>query len=147
MAYRGIFTPRNPAKYLGDPNQIVYRSSWERGFMRYCDDTPGILKWASEEFFIPYVSPVDGQLHRYFPDFFLEVQSATGRKKMVVEIKPAHQTSMPSPKSRKTRKFLAEVATFAVNQAKWAAAKEFCLKQGMEFVVLTEHELFQKKVL
>jgi hypothetical protein len=31
-----------------------------------------------------------------------------------------------------------------VNQAKWKTAKEFAKKYGMEFLVLTEKELFNK---
>jgi len=112
--------------------------------MRYCDETSAVVHWASEEFFIPYVSPLDGRIHRYFPDFLLEVRTSDGGiKKFVIEIKPHAQTKVPEPR-RKTKKFLAEVATFAVNQAKWQAAKEFCDKQKMAFLVITEKELFQR---
>jgi len=143
MSYRGIFTPKHPSKYLGNVQNVVYRSLWERHFMKYCDETPGVLRWASEEFFIPYVSPVDGQIHRYFPDFMLEVQSNTGLKRFVIEVKPKYQTELPATQKRKTKRYLTEVATYAVNQAKWQAAKEFCQKQGMNFLVLTEEHLFK----
>lgn len=143
MAYKSLYTPLNPSKYLGDPDNIICRSSWERGFAKYCDTTPGVIRWASEELFIPYVSPLDGQIHRYFPDFVMEIKTLAGVKKFVVEIKPFRQTKPPEPR-RKTKKFLMEAATFAVNQAKWQAAKEFCDTQGWTFLVLTEKELFER---
>ena len=62
------FKPSFPQKYQGDPNNIICRSSWERRFCNYCDTNPNILRWASEEFSIPYVSPVDNRVHRYYPD-------------------------------------------------------------------------------
>jgi TnsA endonuclease N terminal len=137
VSYRGLFTPKFPAKYLGDSRNIVYRSLWERQFMRYCDETSAIRRWASEEFYVPYVSPVDGRIHRYFPDFMLEVQAADGVKKFVIEIKPKYQTAIPRERKRQSRKYLAEVA-------KWDAAKEFCAKQGLTFLVLTEDDLFTR---
>jgi len=143
MAYKSKYIPRYPAKYLGDATNVICRSTWERAFCKYCDETPGVLRWASEEFFIPYVSPVDGQIHRYFPDFMLEVQSNTGLKRFVIEVKPKYQTELPATQKRKTKRYLTEVATYAVNQAKWQAAKEFCQKQGMNFLVLTEEHLFK----
>jgi len=51
--HQGRFNPRNPEKYKGDFRNIIYRSSWEVEFMRYCDRNPNILEWGSEEFFIP----------------------------------------------------------------------------------------------
>lgn len=143
MAYRGRFTPKNPAKYAGNVNNIIWRSLWERRFMRFCDDTPGVLKWASEELIIPYVSPVDGQLHRYFPDFLIEVKTKTGVRIFLIEVKPKKQSQMPTAK-RKTRKHLREVVTYSVNQAKWEAAQTYCKQRGWTFLVVTEDHLFSK---
>ena len=67
--YKGVFKPKNPSKYRGDPTNIIYRSRWELLFMRYLDNNSGIKEWASEELIIPYRSPIDGRVHRYFPDF------------------------------------------------------------------------------
>ena len=71
MSYKGRFKPKHYNKYKGDPTKIVYRSLWERRFMKYCDDNPNILRWSSEEVIIPYRTD-DGNLHRYFPDFMIE---------------------------------------------------------------------------
>ena len=86
-SYKGLYRPKNYKKYAGDPNSIVYRSLLERKFMVYCDTNPDIISWASEEFNIPYVSPVDNRVHRYYPDFLIEVKENNRIKKYVIEIK------------------------------------------------------------
>jgi len=142
MPYSGKFTPRNTSKYLGDVRNVVYRSLWERKFMKYCDETPGVTKWSSEELIIPYISPVDGQQHRYFPDFKIEVLTKDGSTKtMVIEIKPKKQQSAPKAPKRRTPKYLTEVATYTVNIAKWQAAEKFCKSRGWQFLVLNETHL------
>jgi hypothetical protein len=143
MSYQGLFIPRHPTKYVGDAAKIVYRSSWERRFFAYCDETPGILRWASEEFCIPYVSPMDNRVHRYFPDVWLEAQTVTGHKAFLIEIKPKSQTEIRAVK-RKTKRFLREAAAVAVNHAKWNAAKKLCESKDWTFLVLTEDHLFSK---
>jgi hypothetical protein len=113
--------------------------------MKYCDDTPGVLRWSSEEIVIPYIKPTDGQSHRYFPDFYIEVQAADGGvKKFVIEVKPKAQTKAPGAHRRKTRKFWEAVANFATNQAKWAAATKYAEAHNSVFLVLTEDHLFNK---
>ena len=82
-AYQGKFKPKNPSKYKGDPTNIVYRSSWELKLMMYLDTHPNVLKWGSEEIVIPYESPVDGRMHRYFPDFFVEQINTEGKKEKI----------------------------------------------------------------
>ena len=142
MAYKGRYTPKNPKKYKGDYHNIVYRSLWERKFMVYCDNSDNILEWGSEEIIIPYLSPWDGKLHRYFPDFYIKVKQAKGNiKKFIIEVKPKKQTKPPKPVSRKTRRWLNEVKTYSINEAKWKHAKEWCENNNMEFKILTEEEL------
>ena len=143
MAYKGRYTPKNPNKYLGDPSRVIYRSSWERKFMKYCDDNAAILEWGSEEVIIPYLSPWDGRIHRYFPDFYIKVRQANGSiKKMIIEVKPKKQTVPPTvtPK-RKTRRWYKDVKTWGVNEAKWKYATEWCNNNDMEFKILTEDHL------
>lgn len=139
--HQGIYKIKNPKKYRGDPNNIVFRSSWELKVLKYLDDHPSIIWFASEELFIPYISPIDGKKHRYFPDFIVRVRQRDGKEKTFMwEIKPFRQTKMPEQK-RKTKRFLQEAATYAVNQEKWRAAELFCLEHGWEFMVLTEKDL------
>jgi hypothetical protein len=142
MAYSGRFTPKNPQKYVGDANNIIYRSSWECKVMSWLDRNDSIVSWASEELIIPYISPVDGRKHRYFPDFLVKVKTRDGLlKTMILEVKPKKQTQRPEQRKRVTKQYINEVTTWGVNQAKWKAATEFCLDRGWEFKLLTEEHL------
>ncbi|MFL2865547.1 MAG: TnsA endonuclease N-terminal domain-containing protein [Pirellulaceae bacterium] len=142
MSYTGKYRPSNRQKYKGDPTQIIYRSLWERKFMQWCDKNENVLEWGSEEIIIPYISPVDNRVHRYFPDFYIRARTRNdGIKKFVIEVKPKAQCSPPKPQRRKTRKFLNEVKTYAVNDAKWKAAQDYCKDRRMTFMILTEKEL------
>ena len=143
MSYNGKYRPRYPKKYKGDPTNIVYRSLWERKFMNYCDLNESINEWQSEEFFIPYVSPLDNRVHRYFPDFLIKYKDSKKRlRTMVVEVKPKKETKMPptNPKKR-TKSWAYSVRNWAINQAKWKAAREFCKDRNYEFKIMTEDDL------
>ena len=136
------YQPSYPGKYKGDPNNIICRSSWERKFCRWCDLNESILEWGSEEFWIPYLSPVDNKVHRYFPDFIIKVKESAGQvKTYVVEVKPKKQTQPPKKPKRQTKSYIYECKTYAVNQAKWKAAVEFCKDHMIQFKVITEDEL------
>ena len=141
-SYKSKYKPNYPNKYKGDANNIICRSSWERRFCSWCDLNENIIEWGSEEFWIPYLSPVDNRVHRYFPDFIIKLKESTGQiKTYVIEVKPKRQTQPPKPKSRVTKGFLYEAKTYAVNQAKWKAAVEFCKDRMLEFKIITEDEL------
>jgi|TARA_B100000959_G_scaffold164762_1_gene172654 hypothetical protein len=137
-SYKGLFKPTNPKKYVGNPNQIVYRSLLERRFMRYCDLNKDILHWASEELPIPYFNPLDKKYHRYFPDFVIKTIK---EEKYMIEIKPSRQIGKPKPPKRKTKSYLRESFQYIKNQAKWQAAKSYCSDNNMKFKLLTEKEL------
>ena len=142
MSYKGKYKPSYPEKYNGDPTNIVYRSLWERKFMVYCDLNENILEWQSEEKCIPYRSPIDNKIHRYYPDFIIKVKDSNGSiKKYVIEIKPKKQTVPPVKPQRQTKKYISEVYEYAKNQSKWEAAREWCDDRGYEFKVITENEL------
>ena len=148
MAYdykQGFFKPKFPKKYIGDPTNIVYRSGWEKRVMQTLDENSNVIRWASEEIIIPYMSPIDNRPHRYFPDFYVEARSPDGSvKKMLLEVKPAAQTQPPKAPKRRTKRYISEIMTYGVNEAKWKAAKEFCDEKGWEFRIITEAELFKK---
>lgn len=140
--YKGKFKTKNPAKYKGDLGNIVYRSLWELRFMKWCDMNDSILEWGSEIVVVPYVSPVDNKVHRYFVDFYIKVKDKTGNiTKYLVEIKPERFTKPPEIPKRKTKKFIDEVFQYGVNDAKWKAAFEYCLDRNMKFIILTEKDL------
>ncbi len=142
MSYKGKYKPSYPQKYKGDPTNIIYRSLWERKFMVYCDKNQNILEWGSEELALPYRSPIDGRVHRYFPDFYIKVKESTGNiKKYLIEVKPKRQTIEPEVQKRKTKQYIYEVVEYAKNQAKWKAAKEFCKDRLWEFKIITEDDL------
>ena len=127
MSYKGRYRPSNPKKYRGDSSNIIYRSLWERKFMVYCDNQSKILEWGSEEIALPYRSPIDNKVHRYYPDFYIKVKESNGKiKRYIIEIKPKKQTVEPKMKKRKTKGYIYEVYEYARNQAKWKAAEEFC---------------------
>ena len=142
MAYRGRYIPSNPKKYKGYPSRIIYRSLWERKLMVYCDRNEKVLEWGSEEIIIPYISPWDSKVHRYFPDFYIKVKQSNGNlKKFIIEVKPKKQTRPPKPVERKTKRWIKEVRTFGINEAKWKHATKWCEDNDMEFKILTEEEL------
>lgn len=134
------YKPEHPEKYIGDSNNIICRSSWERKFCVWCDKNDNVLRWASEEISIPYY--FDGKVRRYFPDYLIEFRDTTGKiKKQLIEVKPKKQTQPPKPPARVTKSFLYEAAMYEKNQAKWAAAVEFCKDNMIEFRIITEVEL------
>lgn len=141
--YSGRFNPQNPKKYRGNPANIWYRSSWELKFMMKIDVNPDVLEWQSEELIIPYRSPVDNRIHRYFPDFLVKVRAKDGATKiLLIEIKPKSQTEPPKPKKGKRKAtMIREIQTYAVNQAKFRAADAYCQDKKWTFKVLTEREL------
>lgn len=142
MAYSGRYRVKNPKKYKGNIDKVYYRSSWELKFMNYCDNNSAILEWGSEEIVIPYISPLDGKRHRYFPDFYIKAKQSDGSvKKIIIEVKPKKQCRPPDIPQRKTKRFINEVRTWGVNKAKWQAAIEYCNDRMMEFKILTEDHL------
>jgi hypothetical protein len=146
MALSGKFLPKNTNKYLGDPTNIFYRSSWERRVMVHLDENPSVIGWSNEEIVIPYLSPVDGNWHRYFPDFFAKVKNKQGIiESMIIEVKPASQSAPPQVRSKVTKSYIREVVTWGVNEAKWNAAVEYCKDRKWTFKVITENEIFKKR--
>lgn len=137
--YKGKYQVKNPEKYKGNPNNVVFRSSWELRFFNYCDRHPDILQWASEEPFmvVPYKSPIDGKWHRYFPDVWVKTANET----FLIEIKPLKETQEPKKRSRVTKKYLYEVKTWGINSSKWKAAQEFCADRKWKFKIITEKEM------
>jgi hypothetical protein len=141
--YKGYFKPRNPAKYKGNPSNIIYRSRWELLLMDRFDKDNNVVWWQSEELIIPYRSPVDNRKHKYFPDFVVNLINSKGIKETVlIEVKPASQTVPPTLTEGKSKKrYIQEVMTWGVNEAKWKAATEYCKDRGWKFQIMTEKEL------
>jgi hypothetical protein len=142
MSYKGKYQLKNPSKYKGNPTLVIYRSLWERSYMKKLDLNENILEWSSEEIALPYKSPLDDRIHKYYPDFYVKERLSDGTiKKYIVEIKPKKQTLEPKVPKRKTKGYLYEVMEYAKNQSKWNSAREYCKDHGYEFKILTEDDL------
>lgn len=146
---KGKYKPRNYKKYRGNPTNIEYRSSWELQMMRMMDLNENILEWSSEEIAIGYKHPIKGSFHRYYPDFFCKKRKKDGTIVMqIIEIKPEHEAVPPTRKAgQKTSTYLRRVATYAVNKAKWEAARRYCRKHNYEFEVWTKDKNEQFQIL
>jgi len=142
MAYKSRFKPKNKSKYMGNPSSIICRSLWERRMCKYLDSNKNIIRWGSEELVIPYRSPIDKKIHRYYPDFIVEQKNKNGKvETTVIEVKPKKQTQKPQKKNKKSRTFINECIRYSINEAKWKAAEEACKKNGWRFIILTEEHL------
>lgn len=138
---QGIYRPVDRNKYHGK-KLPEYRSSWELKFFQWCDRNSNVLEWSSESVIVPYVSPIDKRVHRYFVDSTILLRENDVIKKYLVEIKPSKQTRPPvNSKNKKKSTIIYENVTYAINQAKWAAAEKYAKKKNMKFIILTETEL------
>lgn len=140
--HQGRYTPINKDKYKGDITNIIWRSSWELRFLRWCDTNPSVLEYSSEETVIPYRCGTDGKIHRYFCDFRIKVKASNGDiRTYLVEVKPYKETLPPKTQGKKTRRYLQESFTYIKNQSKWEAARQYCADRNWHFIIITEKEL------
>lgn len=136
------YTLKNPTKYVGNPNDIWIRSSYERKFMNWCDLNPSVLKWGSEIYPIEYFYQIDKKIHRYFIDFFVQLQTIDNTiQNLAIEIKPFVQTQAPIKGRKHERTYLAECLAYQKNCDKWTAAKLWAEQNNFIFKIITEHEL------
>ena len=141
---QGGFTPAHPDKYKGS-HPIVYRSGLELQVMRFFDSTSAVVEWGSETIIIPYIKPTDGKLHRYYTDFNVALRNKNGDVvKYLIEVKPYKQTLPPTNHgNKKPRTLLYEQVNYAINTAKWEAAREWAGKHGYIFTTFTEKDIAQ----
>lgn len=136
---QGKFNLKNPGKYVGN-KAPTYRSGWEFTFMKFCDDHPAIMQWASEAIKIPYRNPLTGKQTIYVPDFFIVYGDQTGAQRVeLIEVKPANQTLKERLGKNKTNQ-----AQWIINQAKWEAARAWCKQKNILFRIVTENEIFHQ---
>lgn len=130
---QGYINPKSCTKlFESQQNEpIIYRSSYEKKFIRWLEKSDRVLRWGSECICIPYTG-ADGQPHHYYPDYVVEFTNGT---KSLIEIKPYNQTVRPDPRCQWA------VEEFKKNVLKWLAAEEFCKRNGMSFKVITEHTI------
>lgn len=144
---QGYYILNNPDKYIGDSTKIIYRSSWEYKFCRYCDDSTNVLKWSSEPFPIKYISPIDGKEHDYYIDFYMKGVKDDKEIDYLVEVKPQESLKKPVFEGiqtmQKLKNFNYAAKTFIVNGAKFLAAKLHAESIGYKFIIVTEDFLFK----
>lgn len=144
---QGYYRPSE--KYVGDPNKVIYRSSWEQQFMRFCDTNPNVISWTSEpDLHIPYYNPLEKRISRYYIDFAIVTRDNDGNvTKWFIEVKPSKQIVPPVTPKRMTDKqtdnYLRNAKHYIVNQAKFEAAKQFAAERGFKFGIVTENFLFK----
>lgn len=138
MTYKGKYKVKKPSKYEGDWKNVIYRSSWERQFFRWCEDNDSVIRWSSESVVIPYRCKTDNRVHRYFMD--VKVKFKDGRT-VLFEIKPECQTVPPKQPKRNSKKYLREVMTYVKNISKWEAAEKYCKERNWQFIIATENTL------
>jgi hypothetical protein len=136
---QGQYSLKNPDKYVG-LRTPRYRSSWEQVFMRFCDENPGIVRWASESIKIPYQNPLTGKHTVYVPDFFIQYTNKDGKSlSEVIEVKPKRQTRIKAAEQGVSIK-----AATLLNHAKWDAASKWCKQKKIKFRVITEDDIFHR---
>lgn len=136
---QGKFNLKNPEKYVGKKTP-TYRSGWEFHFMKFCDEHPSIIQWASEAIRIPYRNPLTGKQTIYVPDFFITYHDKNGKQRVeLIEVKPSNQSSR-----ERLGRSKANQAHYVINQAKWEAAQAWCKQKGIIFRVVTEEDIFHQ---
>lgn len=139
--YQGIYIPKNPEKYIGNINNITFRSGLEKTFMIFLDTNINIVSWNSEGIAIPYFNTFDHKTHKYYPDFLVTLKNKENIiKTILIEIKPERQTKMPTGKN-KTKRLTEELIVYTKNLEKWDAAKLWCTQNNIEFQIITEKEI------
>jgi hypothetical protein len=142
MAYSGRYNVLNPKKYKGDHSNVIFRSLWERDVFKWCDMNPKVKAWSSEEVVIPYYYEADKRYHRYFPDLKIVFEDKT----ILVEIKPAKETTPPTGE-RRTKRYITEALTYVKNMNKWEAASSYCKDRKWEFQIWTEETLYSMGIM
>ena len=115
------------------------------------DSDKSVIEWNSESIKIKYLSPVDGKFHVYHPDCFVKKIVNGVEKKLLIEVKATAfitHPKKPSTVTLKTRRsYLIKLKFYAVNMAKIKAAKEWCERSGVEFVILQDNFFKRAKLI
>jgi len=161
---QGYYKVQHPEKYIGDPTLIIYRSSWELSFLRWCDFSPSIIRFSSEPTKIPYYdrvskleeckrqgldpnNPKNWVIKNYNIDFWIEIRKDENTtERIIVEIKPSNKLKKPIPPGenaslKEQRRFNIDAKEFLINEAKFESANAFAKKHNMRFCVFTENSL------
>jgi len=164
QTYQDYYKVRHKEKYVGDPNLVIYRSSWEYSFCKWCDFTPSILRWTSEPVQIPYYdkvskleeckkmgldpnNPKNWIQKKYNTDFWLEIRKDEDViEKWFVEVKPKQKLLKPTPPPkdaplREQKRFNKMAKEYLLNEAKFEAMNTWAKRNGAKFYIFTEEQL------
>lgn len=142
--HQGKYEVKNREKYKGDPDKVTFLSSYEKQFFEWCDRSPSVILWTSENVIVPYHDPVKNKKRRYIVDLWMRYLSKDGStKEALIEIKPHSQCTPPKRGNKRTKTYDAEMLTYLTNQAKWAAATEYARERGWDFRLITENQIFR----
>jgi len=167
---QGYYRVKNRDKYIGDPNLVVYRSSWEFAFAKWCDASPSVLRWSSEPIKIPYYdrvsklneckkmgldpnNPKNWVVKNYNTDFWVEVDKGNNvYERWFIEVKPKTKLRKPVPPLRgaplkEQRKFNNQAKEYLINEAKFAALKSWADKHNSKFYIFTEDIMMKMGIL
>jgi hypothetical protein len=154
---KGFYIIQNPEKYIGNPQEVIYQSSWEFAFCKFCDLNDRVIKWCGEGLQIAYQITNDIgtiETHRYYPDFYLEMNTPGDKEKyekFLIEIKPKKDCEFPVQPKTQTLKMLENyeyaLRTHKKNLYKWAFTKQWCEKRGIKFIIVTELDLKKKGLI
>ncbi len=140
------YVPINYKKYIGNANNILCRSSWERAVCHWCDTSNSVIEWGSEEIVIPYISLVDGRKHKYYIDFYIKAKNDKIESQYIIDVKPFKQTLPPEAKGSKISQ-AKRLIEYNRNKSKWSAAIEYALNNKMKFEIWTEKTLSKMGIL
>ena len=101
------------------------------------------IYFVSDNHFFMDNPPNENNRRKLLFSLFEQIKKENGLTECVlIEVKPKKQLTQPKKPKRITRRYLSEVYTFGVNEAKWKAATSFCSDRKWRFKIITEDHLF-----
>jgi len=138
---QGYYRVKNLEKYIGNPQQVIFRSGYELKFFGLLDSSYDVLKWDAEpeEMKIKYWNPIKNRYAHYYPDVYCEKLIDGKLKKLLIEIKPMSKTTKPrNNKGTTDRAYQRRLAEYLIIQNKAIAAGKYAAMKGMEYIFITE---------
>jgi len=168
-SHQGYFHIKNKEKYVGNTSLIIYRSSWEFSFCKWCDASPSVIRWSSEPTRVPYAdriskldecrklgldpnNPRNWVTKFYNVDFWLEIDKGGTIEKWFIEIKPKHKLKKPVPPPsnatlKEQKRFNILAKEYIINESKWQSMNDWAKKNNSKFYIFTEEIMSKLGIL